>query len=238
MSGGPLPFALPAPLPGDAETPSSEPAGTSGTLFPLSSLRADMLLRLIRQYTESARLQSLIGVALDVMQDIDAAVTDAYTIGLDVDSAQGFWLRLLGKIVGEVPNGRTEDRFRAAIKARIAANRSQGRAEDLIKVGRLIAATDAETGARVEVQTVVPGSVEVRIDRTPLVPSSDIAAMLKRAKSAGVRLQSLHVPYPFNHSRSADFLGQGEPDPSEYTTRGLAWTGAPDSGGALVHVIG
>jgi hypothetical protein len=59
---------------------------------------------------------------------------------LDLDQAQGVWLDFLGNFVGELRAGANDADYRTFLQARIIANRSQGRIEDLIAVARKITA--------------------------------------------------------------------------------------------------
>lgn len=52
--------------------------------------------------------------------------------------ASGIHLDRLGKIVGELRQGRADDPYAAAIRVRILSNRSEGTPDDLLAIARLL----------------------------------------------------------------------------------------------------
>lgn len=70
-------------------------------------------------------------------------VADDILLARAIDTAVGDQLDDLGLIVGQLREGRTDDRYRVWIRARIAANRSSGSPVDMYKVASLIFGQDA-----------------------------------------------------------------------------------------------
>ena len=62
-----------------------------------------------------------------------------------VDTAVGVQLDMIGEIVGQERGGMVDDDYRRFVRARIAANISDGRVFDLIKVATLVVNDDDTT---------------------------------------------------------------------------------------------
>lgn len=103
-----------------------------------------------------------------------------------VDTAIGAQLDVLGKIVGQARNGLDDDDYRRYVRARISANRSQGVAEDLIKVAVLVLGNLAAT-----IAVGTEGIATTYVNVTGITVTDGIANILleflQDAVSAGVR---------------------------------------------------
>jgi hypothetical protein len=157
----------------------------------LTSHCAAGLALLIAQYQDSPRLQALICSYLDQVQAAETGTVAVYERGLDLDTAVGAQLDIIGRLVRESRDGRADLEYRRALAVRVLVNRSQGRHEDLIAIVRLFEALDDEPGAVVRVQSVQPAAVEVRLDSTPVNGPRAVDKRLRRAKAAGVRLTTI-----------------------------------------------
>jgi hypothetical protein len=118
--------------------------------------------------------------------DIETAYR-ALLAGITLDDAIGVQLDLVGKIVGQVRNGMSDDDYRRYCRARIAVNRSRGTTEDLILVTTL-AINEPGAVYRVEregVATLVIRVTEVAITTAVAIIGHDLAY---QAHAAGVRL--------------------------------------------------
>lgn len=126
-------------------------------------------------------LRSFLGPVQDVEDALSQLLVDRA-----VDTAIGTQLDVIGKIVGEARDGRTDDLYRLLVRARIAANRSTGITEHVIRVADLVVYDDA---AEFVVTTEGPAAYTIRVD--DVVITNDIAdiliGLLRDATSAGVR---------------------------------------------------
>lgn len=231
-----LPYALPMLLPGVGEAAlsptTSDTGGSDGTLYALTSHGASALALLIQEYQDSPHLKALIRSYVDRVQELETGLASVYEFGLDVNTATGSALDLLGKIVRESRDDRDDEEYRRSIRTRILVNRSQGRIRDLIAIVRMFEGMD-DTGAIVTVREYQPARVTVHVGGVPVNAPEDIHARLLRAKAAGVALQTVTndaAPAPENV-----FLLGGAYDKTELST-GLAWAGGDSRGGYLSHV--
>lgn len=104
-----------------------------------------------------------------------------------VDNATGAQLDRLGRIVGQARDGNNDGTYRRYIRARIAANRSTGIAEDIITISRLVLNDPA---LRVHLLPQQVATLEVSIeDGVPATGAPEVLiSILRRAVAAGVRV--------------------------------------------------
>lgn len=105
-----------------------------------------------------------------------------------VNNATGVTLTLLGKIVGQERDGITDDDiFRRYVRARIAANRSNGLGENLINISRLVLGPDGGTPALEQMNVA---TVRVQIFDEPMTDAVADALfdLLYVSKGDGIRL--------------------------------------------------
>lgn len=98
---------------------------------------ADALSLLLSQFDNSTDLRALLAALVRPTQELENAMATQYA-AFDVDTAEGVLLDILGGIVGERRGGRLDSEYRAYVKARVAANASDGSAADIYRVARLI----------------------------------------------------------------------------------------------------
>lgn len=148
---------------------------------------ANAVARLPSQFKGKTNVEALVTDTVTPATSVEDALWELFTErGIDV--AVGAQLDVLGRIVGQPRNGETDAVYRQRMRARIAANRSHGNAEDLINVMSL--ATNNALGKYI-VNT--PGGVAHVICRVGEIAITEaeaalIASMLFDAKSAGVKL--------------------------------------------------
>jgi len=187
-----LPYLLPAVLPGPLILPA--PARIAGSLLPLAPARPDTLSRILCQYQESPRLLSWIGSFTDRTDTLDAVTVAIYEQLYDLDRAIGPLLDFIGALVVEAREGRADDVYRQAIAVALLVARSQGRASDLAQIAYVFERLQDVPGASVRVSDVGPARAEVRVRGARLNSPRDIDGKLRRAKSAGVSLQTIVFP--------------------------------------------
>lgn len=93
--------------------------------------------RLIEQWNDKRVVVALTRIFLTEVQALEDAIAGVYN-GRLLINAVGIQLDVIGKYVGESRKGRNDAIYLLWLKARIAANRSYGRAEDLIKIIKLL----------------------------------------------------------------------------------------------------
>lgn len=142
----------------------------------------------------------------------------------DLDTAVGEQLDWLGRRVGERRQGRADDDYRAAVRARRFVLRSRGRVSDFYKVALALLPS-----ATVRVQDFYPFAVVVSLTAVlGAVTPATIAAMLRRTKRAGVRLDLLIVDL------GSSFVWTTAPAGS--SALGWSSTATPNAGGLWVQV--
>lgn len=210
----------------------------SGNVVPVTDHVAQGLERLIPEYQETPRWQAWIESFLVAAQAVEIAAFDIWEAVLGIDLATGVQLELIGRIVREDRDGRTDDDYRRALSVRVLVNRSQGRLEELIKIARTFTNADAEVGAYVRIKDVQPARLEVRVVRTPITTRGELDKRLRKAKGGGVALQTLlHPGGPTGSFRLIDVALGTYPEGD--TAQGFS-DGALGSvaGGALADVLG
>lgn len=131
-------------------------------------------------------LKRLLAAALMGAQDLEAALQQLLT-QRNILTAVGAQLDVIGKIVGQARDGLSDDDFRRYCRARIAAHKSKGATEDLIKVISLVVLDDAAV-----VQVLNEGAATVRIFVHEISMADSLAAICfafgQDTASAGVRV--------------------------------------------------
>jgi hypothetical protein len=146
--------------------------------------------RLPLQFKGKPNIEALLRILVEPAQELeDVFWTLVYerTLEKAVELGLDSVIDLIGKLVGEPRQGRTNADYARFIQARIATRRSNGLTEELITITRLVI---NDPTARVFVQWTPPAAVIIRIEDAPL--ADDVAAILieflKAAVSAGIRV--------------------------------------------------
>lgn len=92
--------------------------------------REEALADFIQQFKGKEKLAAWLLSYVAEAQELEDTLADVQAIS-DVDTATGAQLDLIGAIVGEERQGRTDLDYRTAIKVRIRLNLSQGTLEDI-----------------------------------------------------------------------------------------------------------
>lgn len=82
-------------------------------------------------------LETLLTIFLKPAQRLENTSIDMLTKRF-VDTAEGAQLDVLGRLVGQPRGGLVDDTYRRYIRARVAANNSSGKREELINIARLV----------------------------------------------------------------------------------------------------
>ncbi len=240
-----LPYALPSFLPGPVVDPTNEADGTGGSAGTLREVEGGLCPEgqdlLLAQYQDSPRLKALLCALLDPAQEFDVAAVGMYERALSLDDAEGVNLDLIGKIVREARDGRSDYVYRRALRVRVLINRSQGRLRDLIQIVRLFEDMDlpgSDPLAYVRIRSVQPKRLEVRIVSVPVNEAREIHKRLRQAKVAGDALTTMVLPSPDGTIARAFRFGRAADYPEKNTDQGFTSVlGPPPDGGYLLHAL-
>lgn len=95
------------------------------------------LYKIALPFWEAVRFKAFLSAILDEVQEIEDAFHQIVACR-DVDTTDLVRLRMLGRIVGAVRGNLDTESFRAAVRARLAVNRSLGRPSNLSNVFELL----------------------------------------------------------------------------------------------------
>jgi hypothetical protein len=190
-----------------------------------TTIVADAIANLYGQFQGAPNMNAIVASYAIQAQELET-VFISLIVNTMLPTAEGEQLDVLGRIVGEERQGRSDDDYRIAIGARIRSNVSNASVEDIIAV--LKSAVDRTY----EVKDLGYASFLVRlVDDVGTASPTELNAILQRIKGGGVR---------------ADFIYSLEDDANSFTLsssdaietdalRGLA-DDAGLNGGALVDV--
>lgn len=146
---------------------------------------ARAVARLKEQFKSKEGVESLLNSLAEPAQGVEDALWQLYT-ERSIDVAVGVQLDALGAIVGQERGGMTDDDYRRHVRARIAANRSSGTVEDVIRVLVLVV---NDEDAVIEIDPQPPAAYVARVNGVAVDPTVAAIAsdFLYDATSAGVR---------------------------------------------------
>jgi len=212
-----FPFWLGGPLSQIAEIIENAPPD-----YPLakdSDYVTTALGRLLKQFDESPLLQALVTLHAQQYQDLEDVYWDL-SEQFDLDTVVGFWLELLGKIVGQLRLGISDDDlYRALIKARIVINRTQGRDQDINKVITIIFTGGSMPYTKTE---IFPAGILLELEAPQsLIDPAFLFSFLVDTKAAGVRLLMV---YPVVALANSFVFADNYGTEASSTTQGFAST--------------
>lgn len=105
-----------------------------------------------------------------------------------VDTATGWALDVLGRIVGEPRQGALDADYRLRVRARIRVNRSDGTIEDVIEVVRLLIGSALLPSATIKLTEYYPAAFVLRITGLIITPTQALiySSFIKQARGAGI----------------------------------------------------
>lgn len=142
--------------------------------------------RLPEQLKGKTNFEDFLSIFLEPWQKLEDAWWDLFTLRR-LDTAFGIGLDVLGYIVGQSRNGLEDETYRRYIRARIAANRSNGTIPELINIAELIIFDD---DASIQMLRQNHATILVRVTgiEVDTVLQKALISFLRDAKSGGVRL--------------------------------------------------
>lgn len=194
----------------------------------ITDLVSTFAARVLSQYQNKPRFMAMQRGLTQLAQDVENALW-AIVAKLDLDQADGVWLDYLGDFVREPRAGASDVDYRKYIAARIIANKSQGRIEEIISVIRIV------TGmlGPYPVTRQSPASIEIElIDYDMDEPiRTRLMQLLRATRAAGVRLMVLYWPDPTN----GDLFTFSSDDTMQVsTTQGWGNDADPSTGGKFI----
>lgn len=103
----------------------------------ITTHEADALKRLLEQYKDKDNLAGVLTAFNEQIQDLEDAIFGLFG-KLDITNVGGSQLDRLGNIVGQDRLGLSDADYRLFIYAKIATNNSQGTAEEVMSIFKLI----------------------------------------------------------------------------------------------------
>lgn len=160
---------------------------------------------LLEQFKGLTNWPKVLTAFLDQIQDLEDMFADLINI-TNVDESEGDQQDVIGKIVGEERQGRSDANYTPFLKGRTLVNTSEGTSEDIIEL-----LTVLNTDTVVEFIRLPPAGY--RAYMLSAVTSEDIAeqyaVMMKEATLAGVWGQLLHSADIAADRFQFDTAGQG-----------------------------
>lgn len=142
----------------------------------------DAVARLASQFRQKPLIEGLIRAFVAQHQGMEDANDELLTERL-IDTAVGAQLDGFGSIVGELRQGRADDEYRLALKARMGRNNSEGTPEDVINVFNLLTgSTQTQLLEASPAVITLTGNVDFSANAVA------IKAFMQRVVAAGVRI--------------------------------------------------
>lgn len=141
------------------------------------------LARLIDQFKGRPRIEAWISSYLEEVQELSTAAWGVLVLRL-IDDAEGEQLTVLGKIVGQPRTVADDERFRVIVRARVAANGSSGRWNDILRVARLLLGPEASFSLRAHYPAALVLTINDPVDFIPTLEHG----MLETAAAGGARI--------------------------------------------------
>jgi len=166
------------------------------------------VLLLLRQFRDMPNFEGLIRAIMPQVQELEPVLFDLDT-EMRLGNAAGAQLDMLGRVVQRLRGtGDTDSVYETRIRARIRANRSEGRPDDILETLRLMM-PDAEN--TITLEEYISAALVIRIADTLEEDPQALAEEIRRARSGGVR-QTLEyqlfddaVAFTFADGASAEF---------------------------------
>lgn len=176
--------------------------------------------RLLYQYQKKPRMERFLSALMRPLQEVRKASWDVFTL-TNVETAEGDALDTLGDIVGEPRRDRLDDVYRRWIRARIRANRSDGKASDLYAVLGLLY---PEYAARITDR--FPNAVDLELLGAIDDLAGDINRLVQDARAAGHQIEFIYAP-------EADYMAFGSTVSGEGGILGSTVSGTGDTMGGV-----
>lgn len=136
--------------------------------------------QLITQFVRQPNMRAMLGTWLAQVQEAEDALFQLLGVPEDITAQEGDVLDLIGRIVGQEREGRTDVVYRRWLLGRLQANRASGLPDELMAVLRTILEKNPEYAE------FYPASFALRTNCTA-EEAADLALLLSEVRAAGVR---------------------------------------------------
>ena len=140
------------------------------------------LSRLAQQFKGKPRIEGVLRVLLSEVDALEAAIQQVNSIW-NIDDSEGAQLDAIGRIVGQERGSLDDPALRRWLAARVQANRSRGRAQD---IQRVFAALAPDSDPAIEQEG--NATFALVLHEAILDDIADVVALVKRVKAKGVRV--------------------------------------------------
>lgn len=201
--------------------------------------RGEAESRLLSQFDDAAKLHALVRALVGPLQALEEAAFEVLG-AFDVDSAAGAQLDVVGGLVGESRQGRSDIAYRAYVRARILASSSDGAPGTIYATARALVGDDVLS---LKLTARPPAHYDLDVAATALrfpwdedeVEPEDVVARaladaLLLATSSGV---GFTVFYQYGTDAETFVFASGDAEEAD-ALRGLADDEESDLGGALI----
>ena len=144
------------------------------------TLYTDIKSLIPQQYKDATNLNIILEIFSTPFDDLKVVFNDLKNI-LNLESAQGTQLDLIGSIVGEKRNGRSDSDYIIAIQFKIFKNTSRGFVDDVVKALKFIT-----SATKVIYSDNPPASYTIYTNGTTL--TNDIKILIDKLSAAGISL--------------------------------------------------
>lgn len=211
---------------------------TTGLVYVLDHAE-DASSRLLAQFDAAPKLHALVASLVGPFQHLEEAAFEVLS-AFDVDTALGAQLDVVGALVGEARQGRSDIAYRAYVKARILSHRANGQAQRIYAIARALLGTGI-LSLRIVTEPPAHYDLEVAANTLQFPWDADAAAgpesvakavadAIFQATSAGV---SLTLFYQYTDDAHTFTFASGDEE-EEDVDRGFADDEESDAGGALI----
>ena len=202
-----------------------------GTITKVEDHCADAIGRLLEQFRDKPVIAEILCSYVQPLNDVEAAFCQL----LDerhIDVAIGAQLDVIGRLVGEPRQNKTDDAYRVFLRVRLLVLQSDGKREQLLAILRRIF---PDTGIAIDVRPLPPAGVAYSvITTTSPIDAAEVGSILDDAKGGGVLLHYVHTN---NLQEPATTFVFGAGTSPTASTRGFSSLTSPGGGGKLASVI-
>lgn len=138
--------------------------------------------RLVAQFKDDLGLLGMLEAYLTQVQELEYVFFRLLDIVVDSTNQTGAQLDLIGRIVGENRNGKTDENYLRAIQARIVINRASGLPDEVLRVLALTYPDNAR-----ELTEHFPASIVASLSDTFTGDIEALADLIRQVRAAGVR---------------------------------------------------
>lgn len=164
-------------------SPAAQPAAAGTALAHITDHEGIGFRKLILFLQSKQRVQDFCRAMLSCLQDVEDVAWALFTLGWNPDTLHGVNLDVLGEIVGEPRAGRADPDYASAVKVRILVNSSDGKAEQIYQILKLLSPT-----ATVQITPQYPAALTVSMSTLGSASTNTASGLLRASVGAGIRV--------------------------------------------------